>query len=96
MQKYLQQDATVYSSYALHDPLLSLTHFHQSLQNRKKRKQGSHCCTEMHFKQMEIGKHGKKKIDNMRWSIPEMHYGNGEKQRTMPPPDVQRNTYQQL
>jgi hypothetical protein len=28
--------------------------------------------------------------------MPEMHYGNGEKQRTMPPPDVQRNTYQQL
>jgi ABC-type lipopolysaccharide export system ATPase subunit len=61
MQKYLQQDATVYSSCALHDALLSLTHFHQSLQNRKKRKQASRCCTEMHFKHMEIGKHGEKK-----------------------------------
>jgi hypothetical protein len=93
MQKYLQQDATVYSSCALHDPLLSLTDFHQSLQNRNKRKQASCCCTEMYFKQKEIGKHGD--LDNMRWSMPEMHYGNGEKQRTMPP-DVQRNTYQQL
>jgi hypothetical protein len=96
MQKYLQQDATVYSSCALHDPLLSLTDFHQSLQNRTKENKQAAAAQKCISSRWRLESMGKKKIDNTRWSMPEMHYGNGEKQRTMPPPDVQRNTYQQL